>query len=212
MNGWLILALLVVLALGALWLLKVRGAFLMFAGSALLFGGVGYAVQGQPNYAGSPRQAVSAEAPIPLTDIRHEFYGHFTAEESWLSISEALARTGDTEGAVGVLQNAVGKHPGSPQLWVGLGNALVDHAGQLTPASEYAYQKAAELVPGHPAPAFFMGVALARSGDRDSALALWRQILADAPANAGWRPIVEDAVAAMQARPPSGGGAPLPSR
>jgi cytochrome c-type biogenesis protein CcmH len=200
MNGWIIFALLFVAVLGSLWLLKVRGHALMFAASALLFGGVGYALQGHPLYAGSPRAAVLAEPPVPLADIRHELFGHFTGEESWLSISEALARAGDTEGAVGVLQNAVGKHPGNPQLWVGLGNALVDHAGGLTPASQFAFQRAAELAPRHPAPAFFMGLALARSGDRDGALALWEQILADAPANAGWRPVIEDAVAAL--RPP----------
>jgi len=198
MSGWLIIALLFAVALGALWLLKVRGAFLMFAASAMLLGGAGYALQGNPDYAGSPRAATSAEPPIPLADIRHEFFGHFTGEESWLTISEALARTGDTEGAVNVLQNAVGKYPSNPQLWVGLGNALVDHAGGLTPASQFAFRRAAELAPGHPAPLFFMGLALARSGDRDGALALWKQILADAPANAGWRPVVEDGVAALQ--------------
>ena len=197
MNGWVILALLFAVALTGLWLLKVRGPFLLLAASALLLGGAGYAVQGNPGYAGSPREAAAVEPPIPLANIRHEFFGHFTGEESWISISEALARGGDTEGAVGVLQNAVGKHGRSPQLWVALGNALVDHAGVLTPASEYAYRRAAELAPGHPAPAFFMGLALARSGDRDAALMTWKQILADAPANAGWRPIVEDAVAAL---------------
>jgi cytochrome c-type biogenesis protein CcmH len=201
MNGWIILASLFVAALGALWLFKVRGPALKFAASAMLLGAAGYALQGNPTYAGSPRQAVLAEPPMPLADLRHAFFGHFTGEESWLSISEALARTGDTAGAVGVLQNAVGKYPGNAQLWIGLGNALVDHAGGLTPASEFAFQRAAELAPGHPAPPFFMGLALARSGDRDGALALWRGVLADAPANAEWRPVVEDAVAALQAPP-----------
>jgi cytochrome c-type biogenesis protein CcmH len=212
MNGWIILALLFAAALGSLWLLKVRGPLLMFAASAMLFGGVGYALQGHPTYAGSPRAAVTAEPPIPLTNIRHDFFGHFTGEESWLSISEALARTGDTEGSVNVLQNAVGKYPGNAQLWMGLGNALVDHAGGLTPASQFAFQRAAELAPGHPAAPFFMGLALARSGDKEGALALWKQLLADAPANAGWRPIVEDAVAALEGPPARGGKEASPSR
>ena len=203
MNAWIILALLFAAILGSLWLLKVRGAFLMFAVSAMLFGSVGYVLQGSPFYAGSPRAAVAAQPPIPLADIRHGFFGNFTGEESWLSISEALARTGDTEGSVNVLKNAVGKYPGNAQLWVGLGNALVDHAGGLTPASQFAFQRAAELSPGHPAPAFFMGLALARSGDRDGALELWKGILADAPANASWRPVVEDAVAALQSPRPT---------
>ena len=40
---------------------------------------------------------------------------------------------GDTEEAVGILQNAVNRYPGDEQLWIGLGNALVDHARGLTP-------------------------------------------------------------------------------
>jgi len=197
MSGWIILAALFAASLGALALLRVRGAILMLAASAMLFGCIGYVVQGHPGLPGSPRAASSFRAPLPLTDMRHAFFGNFTGEESWLSISEALARTGDTEEAVGVLQNAVGKYPRNAQLWVGLGNALVDHAGVLTPASEYAYQRAAELAPGHPAPLFFMGLALARSGDGQGALALWKEVLAKAPADAQWRPMVEDAVAAL---------------
>lgn len=197
MTGWIILAALFAASLGTLALLRVRGAILTLAASAMLFGCIGYVVQGHPGLPGSPRAASSFQAPIPLTDMRHAFFGNFTGEESWLSISEALARSGDTEEAVGVLQNAVGKYPRNAQLWVGLGNALVDHAGVLTPASEYAYERAAELAPGHPAPLFFMGLALARSGDGQGALALWKEVLAKAPADAQWRPMVEDAVAAL---------------
>jgi cytochrome c-type biogenesis protein CcmH len=197
MTGWIILAGLFAISLGILALLRVRGSILMLAASAMLFGCIGYVVQGQPGLPGSPRDASAFQAPIPLTDMRHAFFGNFTGEESWLSISEALARSGDTDEAVGVLQNAVGKYPRNAQLWVGLGNALVDHAGVLTPASEYAYQRAAELAPGHPAPLFFMGLALARSGDGQGALALWKEVLARAPADAEWRPMVEDAVAAL---------------
>jgi cytochrome c-type biogenesis protein CcmH len=201
-TGWIILAVLFAASLGALALLRVRGAVLMLAASAMLFGCIGYVVQGHPGLAGAPREAGSLQAPIPLTEMRHAFFGNFTGGESWLAISEALARSGDTEQAVGVLQNAVGKYPRNPQLWVGLGNALVDHAGVLTPASEYAYERAAELAPGHPAPLFFMGLALARSDDGRGALALWKQVLANAPADAEWRPMVEDAVAALSPKTP----------
>ena len=71
----------------------------------------------------------------------------------------------------------------------------------LTPASEFAYRRAAELSPGYPAAPFFFGLALLRSGDRDAALAVWGEVLADAPADASWRPLVEDAVAAVREPP-----------
>jgi cytochrome c-type biogenesis protein CcmH/NrfG len=71
----------------------------------------------------------------------------------------------------------------------------------LTPPAQFAYQRAAELAPGHPAPPFFLGLALARSGDRAGAVALWKQMLADAPAGAGWRRLVEGAIAALESNP-----------
>jgi cytochrome c-type biogenesis protein CcmH len=200
-SGWLAAVVLIALALGALWLLGLRGAMLQLAGAAVLFGAAGYAVQGHPGVPGSPRQANSRAAPIPLTPLRHAFYGQFTPSEHWLVISESFARRGSTQDAAGVLRSAVREHPRDPELWVGLGNALVDHAGVMTPAAELAFTRAAEHSPGRPAPLFFMGLALARSGDGAGAVALWRSILADAPANASWRPIVEDAIAALQPSP-----------
>lgn len=200
MTGWVVLLLLAAAALGGFWLLGLRGAMLQLAAAALLFGSAGYALQGRPGLGGSPGSGLSAEPPIPLTRIRHAFFGQFTGAESWLRISESLASRGNTAGAVGALNSAVREHPDDPILWVGLGNALVDHSQGLTPASQFAFQRAAELAPGHPAPIFFMGLALARSGDRAGAVALWNEILARAPADASWRPIVEDAVAVMSGR------------
>src|SRR5438445_4035704 len=199
--GWLLLLLLAVASLGLLWGLGVRGGLLTAAAAALFLGASGYALQGRPDLPGAPAAAGEGHDIFPLTDARHAFYGHFTPAESWLRISEALARDGKSEDAVGVLQNAVRRYPGDPQLWIGLGNALVDHARGLTPPAELAYRRAAELSPGYPGPPFFYGLALARSGDRQGALLLWQQILKTAPKNADWRPLVEQGVAALSAPP-----------
>ncbi|MGH6705334.1 MAG: cytochrome C biogenesis protein, partial [Sphingomicrobium sp.] len=71
------------------------------------------------------------------------------------------------------------------------------------PAARLAYARSAELAPGHPAPPFFLGLAEARSGNPQEAARLWRQILADAPANASWRPLVENALLLVE--PPQAG-------
>ena len=120
-----------------------------------------------------------------------------------MSMAEALGRSGDTENAVGLLQNAVGRYPTDAQLWVGLGNALVDHAQVLTPPAELAYQRAAELSPGHPAAPFFYGLALARSGQREAAVEVWQRLLVDAPPKASWRPLVEAGIVALSRPPPA---------
>jgi cytochrome c-type biogenesis protein CcmH len=199
--GWLILLLLIAASLGALRLLRVRGGLLTASAAALLLGGAGYALQGRPELPGSPAQGSEVADIFPLTEARHAFYGNFTPAESWLRMSEALARDGKSEDAIGLLQNAVRRYPGDPQLWIGLGNALVDHARGLTPPGELAYQRAADLAPNYPGPHFFYGLALARSGDREGALREWRQILATAPKDASWRPLVEQGVAALSAPP-----------
>lgn len=195
--GWLILFLLIGVTLGLLWLLGLRTGVLTASAAALLLGASAYALQGRPNTPGAPAKGGEGHDIFPLTDARHAFFGYFTPAESWLRMSEALARDGESEEAVGILQNAVKRYPGDPQLWIGLGNALVDHARGITPPAELAYKRAGQLVPGHPAAPFFYGLALARSGDRASAVKMWTQILKTAPEGAGWRPLVEKGIAAL---------------
>jgi cytochrome c-type biogenesis protein CcmH len=200
-SGWLVLAALIALGIGAFRLLGLRGPMLQLAAAALLIGASGYALQGRPSLSGSPRAAAASRQVIPLTGPRDAFFGEFTPSGHWLLLSDSMARRGDTADAAGILRSAVREHPRDVALWVGLGNALVDHASVLTPAAQLAYERAMELAPGHPAAPFFYGLALARSGDRAGALAVWRKLLSEAPADASWRPLVEDAVAALSPKP-----------
>jgi cytochrome c-type biogenesis protein CcmH len=201
--GWFILVALIAAALAALWALGVRGGQLTATAAALFVAATGYAAQGSPDLRSAPATAAQTRDLFPLTEARHAFFGQFAPGESWLRISEALARDGQSADAVGILQNAAKRHPGDAQLWIGLGNALVDEGRGLTPPAELAYRRAAELDPNHPAAPFFYGLALARSGNREAALAIWRSILADAPKDAEWRPLVEAGVAGLSnAGPP----------
>jgi len=195
--GLVILLLLVAISLAALWLLGVRGGLTKAAAAALFLGAAGYALQGNTDLPGADARTSNQREALPLTEARHAFYGRFTAAESWLTMSEALARNSNAADSVGILQNAVRRYPYDPQLWIGLGNALVDHSRGLTPPAELAYRRAAEVAPGTPAPQFFYGLALARSGDRQGAIRLWTQILATAPKDASWRPLIEQGVAAL---------------
>ena len=199
--GWLVLGVLLAISIGLIWIQRVRGGLLTASAAALLVGASGYALQGRPDLPAAPAERVDKSDAFPLTDARHAFFGHFTAAESWLRMSEALARDGKSEDAVGILQNAARRYPGDPQIWIGLGNALVDHAHGLTPPAEMAYRRAAQLAPGYPAPAFFYGLAMARSGDREGAIGMWNGILATAPPNAQWRPLVEQGVNALSNPP-----------
>jgi cytochrome c-type biogenesis protein CcmH len=198
MTGFLLLLILIGLSLGALWLLKVRGPLLTMAAAALMFGGAGYAVQGRPGLAGSPAKGTAEAHYLPLAKARHVFLGQFTKSEHWMILADSFAARGQTEEAVGLIQSGLRAHPDDFALWIGLGNALVDHAGVMTPAAELAYARAARVAPWSAAPKFFHALALLRSGQRDAALAEWKELLAAAPAQAEWRPLVEDGVAMVE--------------
>jgi cytochrome c-type biogenesis protein CcmH len=199
-NGLVIVGAIIAVALALLWLLKLRGPILTLAAAALMVGAAGYAVQGRPSLRGSPDFATSRPPSVPLTAARKALMGQFTPADTWMTISESYASRGQTKDAVGVMNSAIRARPTDYAMWVGLGNALADHARALTPAARFAFKRAAELAPGHPAPPFFLGLAEARSGKPQVAAARWRAILAAAPADASWRPLVEDALLAISPR------------
>jgi cytochrome c-type biogenesis protein CcmH len=200
MTGYLMLLVLAGVALGGLRLAGLRGPLLTLAAAALMFGGAGYAWQGRPGLAGSPATGSAEARFVPLAKARHILMGQFTRSEHWMIMADGYASRGSTAEAVGLVQSGLRAHSDDFSLWVGLGNALVDHAGVMTPAAELAYARAAKLAPWSPAPPFFHGLALLRSGQRDEALSEWKALLAAAPAEAEWRPLVEDGVALLERR------------
>lgn len=195
--GFALLGLLTLLTLALLWLMKLRGPLLTLAAASIAFGCAGYAVQGHPDLAGSPRTSADRQPPLPLTGARHALMGQFDGSDAWLNMADALASRGNTEDAANLLRAQVARYPNDYKLWVGLGNALTDHARTLTPSARFAFDRARELAPGYPAPPFFLGLAEARSGNPEEAVRLWSEILANAPADASWRPMIEDGLLLM---------------
>jgi len=176
-----------------------RGAALQLVLAALMLGAAGYAVQGRPSLPGAAREAGRRAPPLSLTEPRQAMLGRFTVAEPWLMMADSFERRGDTGNAVKIIRSGLRKHPRDVALHVGLGNALVDHAGMVTPASTIAFERARQLAPKHPAPLFFQGLALARSGEREQALTLWQQALGLTPASASYRAIITGGVQALNA-------------
>jgi len=198
MMGLVLVIVLALFSVAALWALRVRGPLLTLAAAALMFGGAGYAIQGSPGLAGSPAKGSAASHHVDVAGARHIMMGQFTRSEHWMILGDSFASRGKTDEAAMLVQSGLRAHPDDYSLWVGLGNALVDHAGVMTPAAELAYARAEKLAPWSPAPKFFHGLAQLRSGKRDAALQEWKALLASAPAEADWRPLVEDGVAMLE--------------
>lgn len=199
--GWLILFALLAVTAAVLWRFgRLPKGSLELVGAALLLGIAGYAWQGHPDAVGSPvkPQATAMQGELAVTAERRAMMGQFNGAAQWIDTSEALIRTGATDSAVAILRTATRKFPQNADLWVGLGNALVEHGGgQINPAAQFAFQKAADMSPEHPGPPFFFGLALARSGQFDKAGVVWRELLARTPANASWRPDLEKRLAQL---------------
>ena len=199
MTGLFIAIVLAAMALGVMRLAGLREGLLTFAAAALMLGAAGYALSGRPGLAGSPRSHDAAgSAPVPLTGARNLFLGRFSVSEHWLIIADSLASRGKTRDSVGILGSAIRAHPRDYGLWIGLGNALTDHSRGITPAARFAFQRARELAPNAPAPDYFEGLALLRSGDPEGAYALWSSLLERAPPDAQWRPLVAEGVALIE--------------
>lgn len=191
------LALIVAALGGALWIGGVRGPVMTMTAAAIMLGCAGYAMQGRPDLPSAEREVAERPAPLALTGARQALLGQFDPSDNWLNMADALSARGKPDEAARLLAAQVERHPGDFKLWIGLGNALADHAGTLSPAARLAFRRAAELAPDHPAPPFFLGLAEARSGNPAEAQRLWLDILKKAPRDASWRPLVEQGVMAI---------------
>ena len=177
-----------------------RGTIALAAAAVLALGG--YALTGHPASPDRPATPVASDpaARPAIAAARTRLLANTGDVSAWLQLSDALARTGATENGVAAMQVALQAYPRSPDLWVGLGNALVLHAGgAVTPAARLAYGRASLLDPLHPAPRYFLGLALLQSGKPGDAVRVWEALRASSPPGAAWLPDLDQRIAAAKA-------------
>ena len=199
--GWVIILGLVAAVGVALWKWGglPRAAFEPVA-AALLLGLAGYALQGRPSTPGNWVKPAQDAAKVDEAEIatRGKMGQRFGSGPQWLMAADGAMRAGLPQAAVTYIKSGLKENPRDPDLWVGLGNALIVHSGgMVSPAATYAFQRAADIAPQHPGPPFFMGLAFAQSGQMDRAKAIWTELLARAPADAAWRADLEARLAQL---------------
>jgi cytochrome c-type biogenesis protein CcmH/NrfG len=203
--GWLIFVAIALAVGGLLWRFGRLGAGgPEVTGAALFLALAGYASQGSPGTPGNPVEAVEDSGnpeEIPAT-IRKGVSSSMNAEGQWLQLADALMRVGRTRAAVSILREGTHKAPANPDIWVGLGNALMVHnGGQISPAAQFAFERAARIAPDHPGPPFFLGLGLVQAGKMDEAGEVWRALLARAPDDAPWKTDLEARLAQIGQSP-----------
>ena len=195
---------------GLVWLLKLPRAGWELVGAALLVGVAGYALQGHPSRPGAPKAPVeTAEtAGAELIKQRQAMGAGFGSGQQWLIVADGLSRRGQFGSAAQILRSAVRQNPRDPDLWVAMGNALVGHSdGFISPAAQFAFQRAATIAPAHPGPPFFMGLALAQSGRLAEARTIWAQLASQAPPGAPWKADLDERLVRLDALIAQQGGA-----
>lgn len=160
-------------------------------GAALLLGIAGYALQASPHVSAAPkepRERVGSNAAAWVEARSQVTKSGIPPSDRWVIVADALARRGRFAAAAEILRGATTADPKNGEAWLAMANALVSHAdGVLTPASLYAYQRAAAAAPEHPGPPYFLGLAMAQSGRFEEAGTLWRRLLAQTPPDAPWQ-------------------------
>lgn len=186
MMGWMIaVGLAVVMMLALILIGRLPRTAWEITAAAVLLGLAGYAWQGRPGLVGAPRQAAGTGAAFDeqLAEQRRGMAERYGQAGQWLMLSDGLGRQGKTKEAANVLLSGLKQAPNDPNLWLGLGNALVAHAGGVvSPGAEFAYRRAMAIDPDAPAPPYFYGLALARAGQLQPARDLWAPLAARAPA------------------------------
>ena len=179
-------------------------------GAALLFGLAGYAMQGRPAMPSAPKDAAPQASPAgsAMIEARRELFGADRPASNFVVVADGFARRGQYADAAQILSGEVADSPGNAEAWVALGNALVEHAdGNPTPAAIYAYARAEEAAPAHPAAPYFLGIALLRAGRPQDTRAIWEQTIESAPDDAEWvapmRERLERLDALIAAMPPN---------
>ncbi len=135
--------------------------------ATLAIAALGYLLTGHPLLPDRPAARVPADtlAVEAFAEARREWLTGAGDIGAWLTLAEALETGGNATAAVEAIESGLARNPDSPDLWIGLGNALVLHAdGALTPAARLAYAKGERLGSRRPELRNFRLLACARAG------------------------------------------------
>jgi cytochrome c-type biogenesis protein CcmH len=123
----------------------------------------------------------------------------------WDVIAPVYLRMGRAQEAATAYRNAIRLVGSTAERETGLGQAvLAVEGGIVTAEARAAFEAANEAAPAAPGPRFFLALAAEQEGKAEAAADGYRALLAEAPADASWRPAVEEALARVS-RPGSSG-------
>jgi cytochrome c-type biogenesis protein CcmH len=159
---------------------------------------------------GSPRLgdfplAARTRAPDgtqPLDNLVAQVEQHLeknpTDGRGWTVLAPVLERLGRYDEAVRAYRNSITYNGESADRRADLGEAMVGAAsGVVTAEAKVEFERAVALKRDEPKAGYFLGVAAEQDGRNADAGSIWRGLLAKAPADAPWRPLLQAALARL---------------
>ena len=124
----------------------------------------------------------------------------------WDVIAPVYLRLGQVDDAARAYRNAIRLLGSTVERQSGLGEALLAaEGGIVTQDARSAFEAARALDPKAPGPRYFIALAAEQEGKLDEAAKELRSILADAPSDAPFRGVIEQALARVNQTSPSPG-------
>ena len=141
----------------------------------------------------------AADPNQPLDNMVAPVVAHLeknpTDARGWTVLAPVLARLGRYDDAVGAYRNVITYAGDSAERRSDLGEALAMVAGGVVTAEAKAeFERAVAQDANEPRASYFLGLAAEQDGRKADAAAIWRAMLARAPADAPWRPLVQAAL------------------
>jgi cytochrome c-type biogenesis protein CcmH len=170
-----------------------------------LIAGSLYVRLGSPDLPGEPiasrrtgdEQANSIAALIARIETHLE--ENPTDGRGWEVVAPVYLRLDRYDDAVKARRNALSLLGATAQREVDLGEALAMVAGGVVTAdAKAAFERAAALDADNPKAMFYLGLAAQQDGNAGEAARIWRNLIANAPANAPWLPVVREQLARVE--------------
>jgi cytochrome c-type biogenesis protein CcmH len=131
-----------------------------------------------------------------LAQVEQHLEKNPTDGRGWSVLAPVLARLGRYDDAVQAYHNSITYNGDSAGRRADLGETLAAAAGGVvTSEAKSEFERAIALNADEVKASYFLGVAAEQDGRTAEAASIWRAMLARAPTDAPWRPLVQAALA-----------------
>jgi cytochrome c-type biogenesis protein CcmH len=160
-----------------------------------------YLPLGSPQLGDFPLAARSRapDGSQPLVNMVAQVEAHLeknpTDGRGWTVLAPVLSRLGRYDDAARAWRNAITYAGDSSERRADLGEALLAAAGGVVTAeAKSEFERALAMNPDEIKASYFLGVSAEQDGRNADAASIWKAMLAKAPPDAPWRPLVQAAL------------------